>query len=84
MGYAEESPMGLHIQLPADVEQRYSAEAKARGVSLERYLAERLIETAPSEAATGQRDQTWVDRLPKLKGRVTGSLHRRDIYDDRV
>jgi hypothetical protein len=84
MGYAEESPMGLHIQLPPDVEQRYSAEAKARGVPLERYLAERLIETAPSEAATDQRDQTWVDRLPKLKGRVTGSLHRRDIYDDRV
>jgi hypothetical protein len=73
----------LNIELPPEVEARYAAEARAKGVPLERHVRDRLIATAPVES---QRSQTKLARpldLPTMKGSVIGSLHRRDIYDDR-
>lgn len=77
--------MTLQIELPPDVEARYAAEALAKGVPLERHVTERLIANAPS--AESQSSATLKParplNLPTMKGAVKGSLHRRDIYDDR-
>jgi hypothetical protein len=76
--------MTLQIELPPDVEERYAAEASAKGVSLERHVRERLIENAPSAGAYGvQPIRPRPLNLPAMKGTVIGSLHRRDIYDER-
>lgn len=75
----------LNIELPADVEAKYAAEARAKGVPLERHLRDRLIENAPSEKppqVIGTKPSQLRD-LPAMKGTVIGSLHRRDIYSDR-
>jgi hypothetical protein len=74
----------LKIELPPDVEARYAAEARAKGVPLERHVRDHLIDNAP--AGEPQRSEpNPVRRLdfPTMKGTVIGSLHRRDIYADR-
>ena len=74
--------MTLQIDLPPDVEARYAAEAKLKGISLKSHVTERLIESAlatPAEIAEAARPLS----LPLLKGSVVGSLSRRDIYDER-
>lgn len=77
--------MTLQIELPPDVEARYAAEARAKGVPLERHVRERLIANAPSvEPQNGAEARPARSlNLPTMKGTVIGSLHRRDIYDDR-
>ena len=70
----------LSIELPPDVEARYAAEAREKGVPIERHVRDLLIQSAPSKEA--QRKGRPLD-LPAMKGVVIGSLHRRDIYDDR-
>ncbi|MEX2263547.1 MAG: hypothetical protein WD696_16440 [Bryobacteraceae bacterium] len=77
--------MTLQIELPPDVEARYAAEARAKGVPLERHVRERLIENAPSVEPRngGEAKPARPLDLPAMKGTVIGSLHRRDIYDDR-
>jgi hypothetical protein len=72
----------INIELPPDVEARYAAQAREKGVTVERHLRDRLIESAPS--AEPQRFETKPSRplnLPTMKGFVIGSLRRRDIYD---
>jgi hypothetical protein len=44
----EEIHVTLNIELPPDVEARYAAEARAKGVPLERHLRDLLIEGALS------------------------------------
>ena len=39
--------MALTIELPPEIEARYAAEAAARGIALDAYLRERLVEVAP-------------------------------------
>ena len=76
--------MAINIELPPDVEARYAAEAQARGVPLERHVRDRLIESAPVEPRTGSETKPAQRlKLPTMKGAVIGSLHRRDIYEDR-
>jgi hypothetical protein len=75
----------LQIELPPDIEARYAMEARAKGIPLERYISDRLIETARatgSSNAGGQAREHSLN-LPLLKGTIIGSLSRRDIYDDR-
>jgi hypothetical protein len=74
----------LTIKLPPDVEARYAAEARAKGVPLERHLRDRLIESAPSvEPQSLETKPARPLNLPTMKGTVIGSLHRRDIYANR-
>jgi hypothetical protein len=76
--------MTLNIDLPADVEARYAAEAQAKGVPLERHLRDWLIASAPPTGfeSLAENRQAGSLNLPAMKGTVIGSLHRRDIYDD--
>jgi hypothetical protein len=72
--------MTVQIELPDDVAARYSAQARVKGMLLESYVSEQLIEHAPVDASkTGSTDL----ELPLLRGEILSSLHRRDIYDDR-
>jgi hypothetical protein len=73
--------MTLLIELPPDVEARYAAEARAKGVPLERYIRDRLINSAPDAQTTSSNEPARHLMLPTMKGTVIGSLHRRDIYD---
>lgn len=77
--------MTLQIELPPDVEARYAAEAREKGTSLERHIRDRLIENAPTvEQQNGLETKPGTPlNLPRMKGTVIGSLHRRDIYGDR-
>jgi hypothetical protein len=67
------------IDISSETEARIHDEARRQGVSvdalLERFMSER--ETAAHIAATGA-----APKLPQLHLGVTGSLHRREIYDD--
>ena len=76
--------MTLNIELPPDVEARYAAEAHAKGVTLERHVRDRLIQSAPSLDLQNRAESQPARplKLPTMKGTVIGSLHRRDIYDD--
>jgi hypothetical protein len=77
--------MTLQIELPPDVEARYAAEAQAKGVPLERHVTDRLIANAPvvePENSVTPKPARPLN-LPTMRGCVIGSLHRRDIYDDR-
>ncbi len=77
--------MALEIELPPNIEAFYAAEANAKGVPLERHIAEQLVARA---FAVNERNGT-PDRqarrlnLPQLRGTVIGSLRREDIYDGR-
>jgi len=76
--------MTLQIELPPDVEAKYAAEARARGVPLERHVRDRLIQSAPSvdtQVGVETKPARPLD-LPTMQGTVIGSLHRRDIYAD--
>ncbi len=76
--------MALTIKLPPEVEARYAAEARARGIPLERFVTDRLIQDAPSgDLPSSGLGPARRLNLPELKGTVIGSLHRRDIYADR-
>ena len=73
--------MTLSIELPPEVEAIYAAEAQARGVPLERHLRDLLIQGAPAKPV--ERPARPL-HLPVMRGIVIGSLHRRDLYDDRA
>ena len=75
--------MTLNIELPPEVEARFAAEARAKGVPLERHVRDWLIERAQVNGPN--HEDTRPTRpliLPTMKGTVIGSLHRRDIYDE--
>ena len=74
--------MALKIELPPEVEARYAAEARDRGLPLERYVADRLIQEAPTGQPANGKQPLRPLNLPAKKGTVLGSLHRRDIYAD--
>lgn len=78
----ESAAVTLDIKLPADVEAKYAAEARARGVPLERHLQDCLIENAPPQTPQHSIETKpgRVRDLPAMRGTVIGSLHRRDIY----
>ncbi len=76
--------MTLQIDLPSEIAQEYAIEASVKGVSLERHIADRLVEYAPAASVQGDDDQNRRAHpleLPAMKGAIVGSLHRRDIYD---
>ena len=76
--------MTLQIELPPEVEARYIAEARSKGVPLEHYLRDRLIESAPVAIPHNETPQPVRPlNLPTMRGNVIGSLHRRDICDER-
>jgi hypothetical protein len=76
--------MSFQIDLPPDVEAFYAAEASARGLSLDRYIVERLVADAPSPERNGAaKGELRRLNLPQLRGAIIGSLRRQDIYDDR-
>jgi hypothetical protein len=79
------SIMTLEIQLPPDVEAFYAAEASAKGVPLERHIIEQLIARASTINGQKGAPKSQIRRLnlPQLRGTVTGSLRREDIYDGR-
>lgn len=77
--------MTLQIHLPPDVEALCTAEANEKGLPLEHFLTERLIErvhTAKGQSIAAD-SREWILDLPQLKGQIIGSLSRRDIYGDR-
>lgn len=82
----EEDVVTIEIQLPPDVEAFYAAEASAKGVPLDRHIAEKLIATACARTEPNGAPKTGARRLklPQLRGTIIGSLRRDDIYDDRV
>jgi hypothetical protein len=77
--------MTLAIELPAEVEAVYAAEASAKGVPLEQHIVEQLIARAPrtNERNGAPKPQARHLNLPQLRGTVIGSLRREDIYDGR-
>ncbi len=77
--------MMLEIQLPSEVEAFYAAEASAKGVPLERHIAEQLIARASTIGERNGTPKPQVRRLklPQLQGTLIGSLRREDIYDGR-
>lgn len=73
--------MALLIELPPDIEAKYAAEARAKGVPLAQHVAAELIEKAA--AADSAPMPARPLHLPTMRGTVIGSLRRRDIYADR-
>lgn len=74
--------MTFHIELPPDIEACYIAEARAKGVPVERHIAERLIQGARTTEHLPAANPAKPLDFPLLRGDVIGSLSRRDIYDE--
>ena len=68
----------MGIQLSHETEVRLTAEARRMGVSVEALLERLIGEKAAAGVAAGK----LTPGVPVLHLGVTGSLHRRDIYDD--
>ena len=75
--------MKLKMELPSDIEALY-AEARAKGVSLERYIVDYLVYTActKNERSRAAKAEIRQLRLPQLRGTIVGSLRRQDIYGE--
>ncbi len=73
--------MTLTIQLPPDVEAKFITEAKARGISLEQSVVDTLREVVSRVSLRPEPGHPL--NLPAMKGTVIGSMHRRDIYNER-
>ena len=58
----------IQIQLQPEVEARYAAEAQARGLALDRYIAEKLEKSEPAVAGpTSQEEVSPTARLADLE-----------------
>lgn len=57
----------IHIDLQPDIEARLAAQAQARGVALERYIAETLSEVTRSAAPVRSSVPEAVDRIRQMR-----------------
>ncbi len=74
--------MTLELQLPADIEAFYVAQANAKGAPLEGHIAEQLIARASTINERNGAPKPPV-RWVNLRGALICSLRREDIYDGR-
>jgi hypothetical protein len=78
MRYAKKWEYPMSLDVSSTTEARLIAKAKEQGLSVEAFL-QQLIEDAGNPVS---RSKGEAPELPVWHLGVTGSLHRRDIYDD--
>jgi hypothetical protein len=71
--------MALTIELPPDIEARYAVQAAAKGVPLNVYLRDRLVEQAPSPS-----DMTISERLAALQDWMAGHKPTPPLSDEAI
>ncbi|MFN7925713.1 MAG: hypothetical protein U0Q16_36775 [Bryobacteraceae bacterium] len=55
--------MAITVELPKELEERFVAQARVRGISVGAYVQEHLEQTAPAETTTVALSAEEVDRL---------------------
>lgn len=84
--------MTLMLNLPPQMEQAYLAEAKMRGISLDKVVLEALAKVQPSVASTELSAEEWDKRFEQWTSRHAGSnlpllsdeaISRDSIYGER-
>jgi hypothetical protein len=73
--------MSITVELTSDEEVRLAAHARARHTTPEKLVRE-ILEPILAVPAGGTPPARRLN-LPEMKGVVTGSLRRCDIYDER-
>jgi hypothetical protein len=70
----------IQIQLEPETEARLTAEARARGLSLNRYIVEKLAEARPLEPPRQRSVGDAIDTIRELRrGSKLGNLQIKDL-----
>lgn len=72
----------IRIQLQPDVEAQLAAEAKGRGLELDRYI-EKIVEGRPVERTTRRSVNEAINRIRELRvGNTLGGLRIKDLIHE--
>jgi HicB family len=73
----------IQIQLEPEIEARLTAEAQARGLSLNRYIVEKLVEACPLEPPRQRSVGDAIDTIRELRrGSKLGNLQIKDLIHE--
>jgi hypothetical protein len=73
----------IHIELQPDVEAQLAAQAQARGIALERYIAETLSDATRSAVPASRSVAEAVDRIRQMrKGNRLNGLRIVDLVGE--
>jgi hypothetical protein len=73
----------IQIQLEPEIEARLTAEAQARGLSIDRYIVEKLVEARPVEASRQRSVSDAIDTIRRLRrDSKLGDLQVKDLIHE--
>jgi HicB family len=73
----------IQIRLEPEIEARLSAEAQARGLSLDRYIIEKLVEARPVEPSRQRSVSDAIDTIRELRRESKlGELQIKDLIHE--
>jgi hypothetical protein len=73
----------IQIQLEPEIEARLTAEAQARGLSLDRYIVEKLVEARPIEPSRQRSVGDAIDTIRELRRESKlGDLQIKDLIQE--
>lgn len=73
----------MEIQIEPEIEFQLAAEARARGLALDRYIAEKLGEPRPVSATRQHSVSEAIDRIRTLrKGNLLSGLRTKDLIHE--
>jgi hypothetical protein len=73
----------IQIQLDPEIEARLTAEARARGLSLDRYIVEKLVEARATEPSRQRSVGDAIDTIRQLRrGSKLGDLQIKELINE--